>query len=67
MMNGWKYRRAFMFATVAFCMAIIVMGLFIRPDAPAASMAIKMAFGVIGTVLAAYVFGAVWDDKGRKS
>jgi hypothetical protein len=55
-----------MFVTVAFCMAVILLALLARPEAPVSGTAITMSFGTITAVLGSYVFGAVWDDKGRK-
>ena len=64
--HSWKVRRGFMFVTVAFCMAVILLGLLVKPEAPVSGTAITMSFGTITAVLGSYVFGAVWDDKGRK-
>jgi hypothetical protein len=55
-----------MFITVAFCKAVILLALLVKPEAPVAGIAITMAFGTITTVLGCYVFGAVWDDKRSK-
>ncbi len=63
--DPWKYRRRFMTSICAFCAisiwAVILMG----TDAKVAEVTITMAFGILGTSLTSYVFGAVWDDKGK--
>lgn len=61
--HSWKIRRAFIFAVTLFSMSVVLLALLARPDSSASPTAIKMAFGTITTVLTAYVFGAVWDDK----
>lgn len=60
--DTWKKRRAFMLVTVAFCMAVIVFVLWRDMDTGAAETAVSMAFVIIGTTVASYVFGAAWED-----
>ena len=64
--HSWKIRRGFMFVTHAFCMAVILLALLVKPEAPVSGTAITMSFGTITATLGWYVFGVVWDDKGRK-
>lgn len=61
--DNWKYRRRFMVATVAFCMATVGYVLARDRDTEAAQNAVNMAFIIIGSTVSSYVFGAVWDDK----
>lgn len=64
--HSWKIRRRFMFAVTAFCMAVILLALLVKPDTGVAGTAISFAFGTITGIVGSYVFGAVWDDRSRK-
>lgn len=63
---SWTYRRTFMFVVSAFCAAVILLALLVKPDAAVAGTAISFGFGTIGAIVGSYVFGAVWEDKNRK-
>ena len=60
--DTWKFRRAFMFATVAFCMGTVTFVLWFGLTTSAADTAVSMAFVILGTTVASYVFGAAWED-----
>ena len=60
--DTWRKRRGFMFAVVVFCMAVIVFVLWTGAETSAAETAVSMAFVIIGTTVASYVFGATWED-----
>lgn len=60
---SWKIRRRIVIATLAFC-AFCVSWIMIRGDERSVLEVIVMcAFGLAGSTIGAYVFGAVWDDK----
>lgn len=61
---AWKYRRRAIVATVGFCMATVLICLLDHSvEASVAQIAVMSAFGLMGTTIGAYVFGAAWDDK----
>jgi len=60
--GSWKIRRRFMFVIMAFCMGTIVYCLYAGEDTEVAQTAVSMAFLIIGTTVASYVFGAAWQD-----
>ena len=51
-----------MFVIVAFCMGTIIYCLWNDSDTEVAQSAVSMAFVIIGTTIASYVFGAAWQD-----
>lgn len=60
---SWKIRRRIVIATLLFC-AFCVLWIMIRGDERSVLDVIVMcAFGLAGSTIGAYVFGAVWDDK----
>ena len=61
--DNWRHRRRFMLAIVTFCMAVIVYVLGFGTDTEVMSTAVSMSFTILGTSLAAYVFGAAWEMK----
>lgn len=65
--HSWRLRRRFMFAVAAFCMASISVALVFRADAPVSPSVVSFGFGTLTGIVGSYVFGAVWDDRGRDS
>lgn len=63
--GSWKIRRRMLWTAFIFCMAIALLALIL--DRPASATTITAAFGAITLMLTSYVFGAVWDDKNRRS
>jgi hypothetical protein len=60
---SWKIRRRIVVSTLIFC-AFCVLWIMIRGDARSVNEVIVMcAFGLAGSTIGAYVFGAVWDDR----
>ena len=59
---SWTNRRRFMIITIGFCMLNIGYVLYKELDTEAARTVVSMAFTVIGTTVASYVFGAAWQD-----
>lgn len=60
--GSWRIRRRFMFVIMAFCMGTICYCLWMGNDTEVAQTAVSMAFLIIGTTVASYVFGAAWQD-----
>lgn len=60
--DTWRIRRTFMLVTIGFCMGVIVFVLWRNMETGAAETAVSMAFLIIGTTVASYVFGAAWED-----
>lgn len=58
----WKNRRRFMIAITIFCMGTISIVLIKDMQSSVAEAAVTMAFAIIGSTIASYVFGAVWED-----
>lgn len=63
--HSWKVRRAFLFTVSAFAGALVLLALLVEPEAPVAGTAITGGLALLGAIVGSYVFGAVWDDKGR--
>ena len=60
---SWKIRRRIVIATLLFC-AFCVTWIMIGGDERSVLEVIVMcAFGLAGSTIGAYVFGAVWDDR----
>lgn len=64
--DPWRYRRRFMTLTWVFSAATIWLVIFRETDPAVAQTAITMAFGVLGSSLGTYVFGAAWEKKPPK-
>ena len=60
---SWKIRRSIIIATLIFCAVVIFKIVWSGADSPTAQVALYGAFGLVGTVIGSYVFGAVWDDN----
>ena len=63
---GWKIRRRIIYSTLIFCMLTVGFSLFQGEDKKIYETAITMSFILAGSTVGSYVFGAVWDDKGKK-
>lgn len=63
--DHWRMRRRFMIATVVFCKAVIGYVLYNDMTSGSAETAISMAFLIIGSTVASYVFGAAWEDVNK--
>lgn len=60
---SWKIRRRIVIATLIFC-AFCVLWIMIRGDERSVLEVIVMcAFGLAGSTIGAYIFGATWDDR----
>lgn len=60
--DAWKYRRRFMLAITAFCMAVIVLCIFYAKDT-LGEIIVGSAFATLTSIFGFYVCGAVWDDS----
>lgn len=66
-LGSWKVRRRFMFAVSGFCV-LVVAGTLLSGRADAvAGTAITMSFTTLASIVASYVFGAVWDDHNARA
>ena len=63
--HSWKYRRTFMFAVSGFAAALAIAALVVPTDPDVRKVALTGALTLLGAIVGSYVFGAVWDDKGR--
>lgn len=63
---GWKVRRSIIITTLIFC-ALVIGKLTLFGPATSLSETLALgAFGLSGSVIGAYVFGAVWDDQNER-
>lgn len=62
----WTIRRRIIFSSLIFCAFCIAYILFFGDDTRLNESIILGAFGLAGTVIGAYCFGAVWDDKTKR-
>lgn len=60
--DPWKFRRRFMFAITAFCMAVIVLCIFYAKD-QLGEIIVGSSFATLTSIFGFYVGGAVWDDN----
>lgn len=60
---SWKIRRSIILITLLFCAAIIIKIIWSGADTTTAQVALYGSFGLAGTVIGSYIFGAVWDDN----
>lgn len=64
----WSFRRCVVIAALIFCASAIAICLIMPAIAPeVATTAISGAFSLGGAVIGAYIFGAVWHDRGRRT
>lgn len=64
----WSFRRRVVIAALLFCTVVIALGLLTPRLAPEIAItAISGAFSLGGAVIGAYIFGAVWHDRGRRA
>ncbi len=65
----WHRRRRLIYATLAFCLvsgaALLIAGLS-GMDSTLLTTLVVSNYGLVGTVIGSYVFGAVWDDKNAR-
>lgn len=61
--SSWKIRRSIILITLLFCAAIIIKIIWSGADTTTAQVALYGSFGLAGTVIGSYIFGAVWDDN----
>lgn len=63
--DRWVIRRRIIFCALAYCAACVPLAVFSDIAPAVKETLITQAFwGAMG-IIGAYVFGAVWDDKGR--
>jgi hypothetical protein len=67
---SWKIRRRIIVATLIFC-ALVVIALtgatmFLGVDTALAGTIALGCFGLAGSTVGSYIFGAAWDDKNHK-
>lgn len=60
---SWKIRRSIILITLLFCATIIIKIIWSGADTTTAQVALYGSFGLAGTVIGSYIFGAVWDDN----
>lgn len=60
---NWKIRRSIILITLLFCATVIIKIIWSGVDTTTAQVALYGSFGLSGTVIGSYVFGAVWDDS----
>ena len=63
MKDTWKRRRKYLYIVTIYFMILPLMAFVI--DKAAAQTAILASVGGLTSMVGAYVFGAVWDDKCR--
>ncbi|CAO3459896.1 hypothetical protein [Azospirillum argentinense] len=64
--GGWTIRRRIIVATLLFNAACVVHSMVWQTSEAIAGTVITNAFLMAGGVIGSYVFGAVWDDKGKR-
>jgi hypothetical protein len=64
-LDRWRHRRRIVYGTLIYC-ALHVSGLaIIGTDTPLRQQIALGLIALAGGTIGSYVFGAVWDDKGR--
>jgi hypothetical protein len=59
----WTNRRRWIWRVTAFCMVVVAFCLWRGDDSRLYETAITWAFGLLGTLGGAYVFGAAWEHR----
>jgi hypothetical protein len=62
-LDSWRVRRKVIFTSLSLCFIILLYLLFFGEDTRLNETLANGAFLLSGSVIGAYVFGAVWDDK----
>ena len=63
----WSFRRRVVVTQLAFCVFCIFWVMVIgAADAETGKTIVASAFALMTAVTGSYIFGAVWDDKGRQ-
>lgn len=62
----WRVRRSIVIATLLYCAAHISYFSFFAQDTSLRQQIAVALIGLAGATIGSYVFGAVWDDKGRR-
>ena len=63
----WSFRRRVVIATLFFCAGVVVkVTVWGHQSEGIGEALVTMAFGLAGTVIGSYIFGAVWNDKGKR-
>jgi hypothetical protein len=63
----WTVRRRLIIVVSAFCMLTVAYCLWHRLDSKVAEAAVTMAFTTLMGIVGSYVFGAAWEDKGKRN
>lgn len=62
----WSFRRRVVVASLLFCAVIVVkVAIWGHQSEGIGESLVAMSFGLAGTVVGSYIFGAVWNDKGK--
>lgn len=62
----WRVRRTIIVGTLIYCAIHVSWLTFCAQDTPLRQQIAVALIGLAGAVIGSYVFGAVWDDKGRQ-
>jgi hypothetical protein len=66
--KAWNFRRKLVVATLCFCAGVVTkITIWGHESASIGEALVTMAFGLSGTVIGSYIFGAVWDDRGKNA
>lgn len=60
---SWKLRRRIIHLVLLFCTFCVLWILVRDQQGSVSEMIVISSFGLSGSVIASYIFGAVWDDK----
>ncbi len=63
--DSWFYRRTVIFGTLIFCAIMVAKLVWVGADTRFAETAVTGLLALAGSVVAGYVFGAVWDYRER--
>jgi len=63
--TSWRYRRIVVFGTLLFCYSLIVFLAVVEQSTPLRESIANGLLLLSGTVIGAYIGGAVWDDRNK--
>jgi len=64
-MASWTVRRRIIVTTLIFCAALVAYITYKGTDSRTAETIVQSAFYLAGMVISAYVFGSVYEDRGK--
>lgn len=66
-LGSWRIRRLFLIAITLFCMAVVLLIIWLGREGKIYENAMDASFYTLGFIFSVYVVGATWDDRNKYS